>query len=261
MSTTALDIQNISIGYSNGKQATTVAKGVQASLNRGELVALIGRNGAGKSTLLRTLAAYIKPLNGRVEYEGKEVQTLSIHELSKKISVVLTDTSSVADMSVRELVSLGRIPYTNYIGTLSDEDKQVVERSMEIMGVTAFAGRYISTLSDGERQKCMIAKAFAQQTSVILLDEPTAFLDYPSKVQLLRTLKRLATDEKKAIIVSTHDLELALRLADKIWLMNNGTLAEGTVQTLSQSGALQDFINDGSITYNTQENRIEIKQT
>ena len=187
------------------------------------------------------------------------MQSLSIQELARKISVVLTDTSSVADMSVRELVSLGRIPYTNYIGTLTATDKDVVRRSMEIMGVEVFAGRNISTLSDGERQKCMIAKAFAQQTATILLDEPTAFLDYPSKVQFFRTLKRLATEENKAMIVSTHDLELALRLADRVWLMNNGALTEGNVKSLSESGALQNFIDDDSIVYNAQENRIEIR--
>lgn len=259
MSTTALYIQNVTLGYREGKKTIPVANVAQASLERGELVALIGRNGAGKSTLLRTLAAYIKPLDGHVLYEGREVQTLSAQELAKKISVVLTDTGPVANMSVRELVSLGRIPYTNYLGTLTAKDKEAVERAMEIMGISAFADRYISTLSDGERQKCMIAKAFAQETATILLDEPTAFLDYPSKVQLLCTLKRLATEENKAIIVSVHDLELALRLADKIWLMNNGALTEGNVKSLSESGALQNFIDDDSIVYNAQENRIEIR--
>ena len=259
MENPVLDIQNASIGYRTGKDTVTVACGINASLCGGELVALIGRNGAGKSTLLRTLSGHIRPLTGSVLYEGKEVQSLSIQELARKISVVLTDTSSVADMSVRELVSLGRIPYTNYIGTLTATDKDVVRRSMEIMGVEVFAGRNISTLSDGERQKCMIAKAFAQQTATILLDEPTAFLDYPSKVQFFRTLKRLATEENKAMIVSTHDLELALRLADKIWLMNNGALTEGNVKSLSESGALQNFIDDDSIVYNAQENRIEIR--
>ena len=258
---TALFIQNVTLGYREGKKTIPVANVAQASLERGELVALIGRNGAGKSTLLRTLAAYIRPLEGRVLYEGREVQTLSAQELAKKISVVLTDTGSVANMSVRELVSLGRIPYTNYLGTLTAKDKEAVERAMEIMEISAFASRYISTLSDGERQKCMIAKAFAQETATILLDEPTAFLDYPSKVQLLRTLKRLATEENKAIIVSVHDLELALRLADKIWLMNNGALTEGNVKSLSESGALQNFIDDDSIVYNAQENRIEIRHT
>ena len=256
---TALFIQNVTLGYREGKKTIPVANVAQASLECGELVALIGRNGAGKSTLLRTLAAYIKPLDGHVLYEGREVQSLSIQELARKISVVLTDTSSVADMSVRELVSLGRIPYTNYIGTLTATDKDVVRRSMEIMGVDAFAGRNISTLSDGERQKCMIARAFAQQTATILLDEPTAFLDYPSKVQFFRTLKRLATEENKAMIVSTHDLELALRLADRVWLINNGALTEGNVKSLSESGALQNFIDDDSIVYNAQENRIEIR--
>ena len=181
----------------------------------------------------------------------------TIEELAKKMAVVLTGAASIANMSVRELVSLGRAPYTGFLGVLNAEDEQAVERAMEIMGVAELAERDIYTLSDGERQKCMIAKALAQQTPVIILDEPTAYLDYPSKVRLMQMLKKVAATEGKAVIVSTHDLDITLRIADKIWLMNSGRLAAGTVAELSQNGDFGSFINDDGVFYNEKENTNE----
>ena len=259
MGSVALDIKELSIGYTVKSGSTVVVDGIDATLHKGELVALIGRNGAGKSTLLRTLAAYQKPLGGRVEYEGADASALSIKELSRKISVVLTDAMAMANMSVQELVALGRTPYTNFWGSLTADDREIVTRAMDIMGITPFALRRISMLSDGERQKCLIAKAIAQQTAVILLDEPTAFLDYRSKVHLMHALRNIARDENKAVIVSTHDIELALRLADKLWIVSDGRLVAGTVDALSSDGSLQAFIDDECIAYNTEEKRIEIK--
>lgn len=260
MTDTALDIKDLSIGYTGKRGVYTVADGINASLGKGELVALIGRNGAGKSTLLRTLAAYNSPLRGSITYDGTPLESISMSQLARKMAVVLTDTSSVANMSVRELVSLGRTPYTNFLGVLSDNDKAVAAEAMKAMGIEKFALRDIAALSDGERQKCMIAKALAQQTAVIMLDEPTAYLDYPSKVHLMRLLLRVARNEKKGIIVSTHDVDIALRMADRIWLMNGGKLMTGTVDELSQSGALNTFLDDEGVVYNIKEKRIEIKQ-
>lgn len=240
----ALRIAEASIGYSEGKKNVAVAGNVSASLCCGELVALIGRNGAGKSTLLRTLASYQRPIAGRVEYGGKDVKGLTALDIAKSISVVFTGTSSIASMSVQELVELGRTPYTGMLGILSDADRLVVKRSMQAMGIESFASKNLTALSDGERQKCLIAKALAQETPVILLDEPTAFLDYPSKVHLLKMLKRLTREEKKAVIVSTHDLELALRIADRVWFMSAGTLNTGTVAELEKTGALEQLMGD-----------------
>lgn len=259
MSSVALEIIGLSIGYTSRRRSKIVASGIYATLAKGELVALLGRNGAGKSTLLRTLAAYNRPLEGSVRYNGEDIVSLTIEELAKKMAVVLTGAASVANMSVRELVSLGRAPYTGFLGVLNAEDEQAVERAMEIMGVAELAERDIYTLSDGERQKCMIAKALAQQTPVIILDEPTAYLDYPSKVRLMQMLKKVAATEGKAVIVSTHDLDITLRIADKIWLMNSGRLAAGTVAELSHNGDFGSFINDDGVFYNEKENRIEIK--
>lgn len=255
----AIGLKNTSIGYRDGKKDIVVVDGISASLSRGELVALIGRNGAGKSTLLRTLAGYQKPLSGTIEYDGAEAALLSLQELARKVSVVLTDTASVANMSVVELVSLGRTPYTNFWGTLGNDDKEIVKQAMEMMGILPFAERNISMLSDGERQKCLISKAIAQQTSTILLDEPTAYLDFQSKVHLMQMLRRLAKEEDKAVLVSTHDLELALRIADRLWLVADGKVVAGTVEELSAVGTLQAFIEDDCIGYNAKDNRIEIK--
>lgn len=254
-----LTISNASVGYRNGKRTVLVVDGIDASLQSCELVALIGRNGAGKSTLLRTLSAFQKPLSGTVKCDGKDITELSPNDIAKELAVVLTSTEP-APLTVRELVSLGRTPYTNFLGRLTAEDDAVVDRAVELMGISRFKDRMLATLSDGERQKCMIAKAIAQETSLILLDEPTAFLDFGSKVALFRTLKKLAKEQRKAILVSTHDVELAIRFADKLWLLADGTLSEGSADTLSDNGALQRFIDSDGVVYDKENKRIEITE-
>lgn len=253
----ALVIKDASVGYGSRKKTTCVVSEMNATISGGELVALIGRNGAGKSTLLRTLAAYQPPLSGRVEFTGTDIGDMSQQDIARQISVVLT-TVPAASLTVEKLVSLGRTPYTNFLGRLRKEDKDAVEKAMELMGVASFAKRRIEELSDGERQKCMIAKALAQETPVMLLDEPTAYLDYPSKVHLFGILKRLAKENKKAVIVSTHDLDLALRLADKVWLVEGKRLYCGTVSELASQGVIQSFIDSENIHYDAITNRIEI---
>lgn len=253
----ALILKDASVGYGSRKKTTCVVSEMNATISGGELVALIGRNGAGKSTLLRTLAAYQPPLSGRVEFTGTDIGDMSQQDIARQISVVLT-TVPAASLTVEELVSLGRTPYTNFLGRLRKEDKDAVENAMELMGVISFAKRRIEELSDGERQKCMIAKALAQETPVMLLDEPTAYLDYPSKVNLFGILKRLVKENKKAVIVSTHDLDLALRLADKVWLVEGKRLYCGTVSELASQGVIQSFIDSENIHYDAITNRIEI---
>ena len=257
MSKTVLACNNVSVGYKHGDHAVHVVDGIDASLHCGELVALIGKNGAGKSTLLRTLSAFQKPLYGTVCYSERNVEELSANEIAKEVSVVLT-ANDPAPLTVREIVSLGRTPYTNFFGRMTAEDNNAVDNALEIMGIRSLENRKATTLSDGERQKCMIAKALAQETPLMLLDEPTAFLDFTSKVRLLRMLKQLAGEKKKAILVSTHDIELAIKLADRIWLLSDGAFNGGTVDELAESGALQNFICDAGIRYDRTEKRIEI---
>lgn len=242
MNRETISIRNLSIGYPGKKGTKVVAQDINASINNGELTCLLGANGVGKSTLLRTLSAFQPKLGGEIYIEGKEIGEYSDKELSHVISVVLTDKCDIRNMYVTELVGLGRSPYTGFWGNLSREDKQVVEHAIELVGITHLADRMVHTLSDGERQKVMIAKALAQETPVIYLDEPTAFLDFPSKVEMMQLLHHLSRQTDKTIFLSTHDLELALQIADKIWLMdkNNG-LTIGTPEDLSLDGSLSLF--------------------
>ena len=219
-----------------------VAGHINAGINSGELTCLLGANGIGKSTLLRTLSAFQPKLSGEIFIQGQEIEQYKDKELSMAISVVLTEKCEVRNMTVTELVGLGRTPYTGFWGTLDEDDKQIVERSISLVKIEKLADRMVHTLSDGERQKVMIAKALAQETPIIFLDEPTAFLDFPSKVEMMQLLHRLSRQTNKTIFLSTHDLELALQIADKIWLMDkmNGVII-GTPEDLSLNGSLSAF--------------------
>jgi iron complex transport system ATP-binding protein len=220
-------IQDLSIGYRTKHSVKCVAEGISDSIRSGELTCLLGENGAGKSTLLRTLSGFLPPISGEVFILGKSLSDYKERELATVIGVVLTERTNLQNMTVEELVGMGRSPYTGFWGRLSVEDRRKVEEALALVGIFALRGRMVQTLSDGERQKVMIAKALAQETPVIFLDEPTAFLDYPSKVEILRLLGRLSHDMGKTIFLSTHDLELALRVADRVWLMRR----QGGVQT------------------------------
>ena len=179
-------LRNLSIGYHNGRDVRTVIADISARLFAGEVTCLLGVNGVGKSTLLRTLSGFQPPIAGSVEISGKDIKDYGSHELAQTIGVVLTDKPDVSNMTVEEIVGMGRSPYTGFWGRLSDDDHRIVDEAMDMVGVSVLAPRMIQTLSDGERQKVMIAKALAQQTPVIFLDEPTAFLDFPSKVEVMQ---------------------------------------------------------------------------
>lgn len=252
-------LSSLSIGYHVKGGLKTVAANINAVVPEGKLTCLIGSNGIGKSTLIKTLAAFQPPLAGNIYIKGENLNEYSPENLARIISVVLTDRPDTINLTVREVVSLGRMPYTGFWGTLSAADKTVVEDSMKQTGVAALAGRMIDTLSDGERQKVMIAKALAQQTPVIILDEPTAFLDYPSKVETMLLLMRLSRETGKTILMSAHDLELVLQTADVIWLMSrDGILYTGTPRELADGGVLSAFIDRPEIKFDRATMRIGI---
>ena len=242
MKQNTIHIKDLSIGYPGKGEVKVVAEHINAGINSGELTCLLGANGIGKSTLLRTLSAFQPKLSGEIFIQGQEIEQYKDKELSMAISVVLTEKCEVRNMTVTELVGLGRTPYTGFWGTLDEDDKQIVERSISLVKIEKLADRMVHTLSDGERQKVMIAKALAQETPIIFLDEPTAFLDFPSKVEMLQLRHRLSRQTNKTIFLSTHDLELALQIADKIWLMDkmNGVII-GTPEDLSLNGSLSAF--------------------
>lgn len=240
----------LGIGYEEkGKSRTFLHEDIALELKSGEFTCLLGPNGAGKSTLIRTFAGFQKSLAGTIFVEDKKLELLSEKELSQKVSVVLTERTNIENMTVSELVSMGRYPYTGFFGSLSADDKQLVNQAIESVGISRMKNRMLTKLSDGERQKAMIAKALAQQTSVIILDEPTAFLDLPSRIEIMRLLHHLAADTDKAILLSTHDLELALQFADRIWLMGkNKQIKTGVPEDLILNNHFKNFFErDGII--------------
>lgn len=243
-----IELKNLSTGY--GRH--TVSANLNATLQSGRLTCLLGPNGVGKSTLLRTLCGFQPPLEGRMEMDGKDMAQLSRKEMSRSIGVVLTERPDVTDMRASDMVALGRTPYTGFWGRLGTEDRNRVNEAMQLVGITHLAHRMIHTLSDGERQKVMIAKALAQQTPVILLDEPTAFLDFPSKVETMRLLHRLAHESGKTVFLSTHDLETAIQLSDDLWLLSADGLESGTADSLSADGSLERFVSCKGIRFDAQ---------
>lgn len=251
-------LQDLGIGYLSKDSTKWVAQHLNGVIHGGELTCLLGRNGIGKSTLLRTLSAFQPALEGEVLMGDAPLSTCSDKELSQRIGVVLTEKPDVRNMTVAEMVGMGRSPYTGFWGTLSENDRQIVDEALLLVGIGELRGRMIHTLSDGERQKVMIAKALAQQTSVIYLDEPTAFLDFPSKVEMLQLLRNLAHEEQKTIFLSTHDVELSLQLADTIWLMEPNCLHIGTPQQLALEGVLGTFIERESVTFDPQTLTIHV---
>lgn len=254
-------LSSLSIGYRLRGGDKVVAAGINASLHAGELTCLIGANGAGKSTLLKTLAAFLPKLGGSIYIKDKEVADYTNRELSQLVGVVLTSRPEAENMTAEEVVGLGRTPYTGFWGTLGADDRRIVTESMEQVGVAHLATRTVTTLSDGERQKVMLAKALAQQTPIIILDEPTAFLDYPSKVDTLLLLTRLSHETGKTVFMSTHDLELALQTADRLWLMpGNGHVITGTPRELADSGDLSAFIERRGIEFDKETMNIKVKR-
>lgn len=253
-------VRGLVTGYRNRKEVTVVTSGFDATLHSGELTCLLGPNGAGKSTLLRTLSAFQPPLDGEIIIEGKSIGEYSDTELSKVIGVVLTERVSVSNMTVCELVGLGRSPYTGFFGSLSRQDEGIVARSIQMVGIGDLRERAVHTLSDGERQKVMIAKALAQEIPVIFLDEPTAFLDYPSKVEIMRLLHRLSREEGKTVFMSTHDLELALQIADKLWLVDKKLgVSVGTPEDLSLDGEMGRYFEREGIEFDSAHGLFRIK--
>lgn len=252
-------IEDLTTGYITRKRIVEIERHVNASLLSGELTCLLGSNGAGKSTLLRTLSGFQPPLGGNIIVDGENLRRYGNAELSRKISVVLTEKVDTNQMTVEQLVALGRSPYIGFLGKLTGRDKRIVSESMMLAGVGELAGRFVHTLSDGERQKVMIAKSLAQQTPVIYLDEPTAFLDFPSKVETMLLLKRLTKSQNKTIFQSTHDVNMALQLADKIWLVDKRLGVKiGTPTELAEAGELQKYFQGSGIRFNKESGLFDV---
>ena len=241
---------DLAIGYSRGKKnERTVLGKLNFTLRTGELTCLLGANGAGKSTLLRTLSASQPPLGGSLFLKDKPLSTYSEKKLSTLIGVVLTDKTQAGGLTVYELVALGRQPHTGFFGKLHESDRKIIAQAMELVGISHKANNYTAELSDGERQKVMIAKALVQESPLIILDEPTAFLDVASRIEIMTLLHKLASEDNKAILLSTHDIEQALVLADRLWLMTDESLQCGVTEDLILNNAMDDLFGRKGISF------------
>jgi iron complex transport system ATP-binding protein len=239
---TLLATDALEAGYHVGGRSVTIAGPVSVSIKAGQMICLLGPNGAGKSTLMRTLSGLQPKLGGHIDILGDG--GASLHDpsrLARKISLVLTDPIRHSSLTVYSLISLGRYPYSGWLGKLNDEDKRIIAWAMEVTGTTTYMERKMGTLSDGERQKVMLARALAQDTPLMMLDEPTAHLDLPSRIQIMQLLHRLARTTQKGILLSTHELDLALQVADEVWLLQKagGGLEKGAPEDLVLNGTFE----------------------
>lgn len=232
-----LHLNAVSIGYHERKKPIIIQDNLHISADRGELIALIGKNGCGKSTLMRSMA-WLQPIfSGKITIDGQEVSKMSPKQRARLISIVLTDQRSESSFIVKELISIGRDPYTGWLGSLTQEDGDKIDEAIAITNLRGFENRNIHELSDGERQRVFIARALAQDTPVILLDEPTSHLDLPNRINILLLLQKLARETNKTIFISTHELETAMQVADKIWLMEKlGGVKTGTPEDMVLNG-------------------------
>ena len=245
-----LDLRDLHIGYAEDAGRYIVAESLNASLSSGTMACLVGANGVGKSTLMRTLSGFQAALRGEVRIDGRSLEEYTPRELSERVGVVLTERESTPDLTVEEVVAIGRMPYTNFWGKLRAADRRAVDEAIAQVGIDSLRHKKIGRVSDGERQKVMIAKALAQQTGIILLDEPTAFLDYGSKVSVMRLLRQLAHEQGKAILLSTHDLEIAFQTTDELWILQHDGLQTGTPDALEVHGAVSAFLAKSGLYYN-----------
>lgn len=259
--TPAIETIGLSIGYLlKGGKRKVVHEELDLQLYPGQVTCLLGLNGAGKSTLLRTLCGFQPPLGGEIRLMGKLLATYSQNNFSLTVGVVLTEKTNAGGITVYELVSLGRHPYTGFFGQLKKEDRSIIEQSLEAAGIAHKANNFVSELSDGERQKAMIAKALAQQCPIILLDEPTAFLDVTSRIETMVLLHRLAVEQQKAILLSTHDLDLAIQMGDCLWLQEKGRpMACGTPEDLIMSGAFESFFSKEGIVFDPSTGKLNTR--
>ena len=246
-----LETHNLAVGFGQGAKQTTLLSGLNLKLEKGRMVALLGRNGAGKSTLLKALTCDTLPIDGTVEIDGKKSADIAKRELSRLVALVATERIMGGAFTIRELVALGRQPHTGFLGRLSSHDNEVVDACLNAVGITDKAEQHVANLSDGERQKAMVAKALAQETPIIVLDEPTAFLDVASRIETMKLLHKLAREQDKAVLLSSHDISQSLLLADELWVITNDReVITGSTEQVVMSGAMDRVFGDSAIMFN-----------
>ena len=250
-----IELKELTLGYGQ----RTLLETVNARITGGQLVALLGRNGTGKSTLLRAMMGLEKPQSGEITLQGNNIASLKPEKLARNISLVTSDKVRIANLRCKDVVALGRAPYTNWIGQLQPEDQKRVDDAMQLVGMSGYAEKTMDKMSDGECQRIMIDRALAQDTNVILLEEQTAVLDIPNLNEHKLLIKRLAQEEKKCVLFSTHDLDIALSLCDSIMLIDNPQMYTLPTPEMVASGHIERLFRNESVTFDVQEMRVRIK--
>ena len=250
-----LTTSNLNIGYKSKKGVTTIAENLNLSLASGKLITLIGANGIGKSTLLRTITGIQKPLSGNVYLNEKNISAYKPLELAQNLSLVLTEKLPPSNLSVFELVALGRQPYTNWVGTLTPEDIVKVNEALALTQITHLAKKRHFEISDGQLQKVLIARALAQDTPLIILDEPTTHLDLLHKVSLFKLLKKLTQETEKCILFSTHDIDLAIQLSDEMIMMTPENIVQDEPCNLISNGNFSNLFKDEHIIFDAEKGK------
>lgn len=251
-----LQTHHLTIGYPKRQVQTDLNLHAQA----GQLIALLGTNGCGKSTLLRTLAGLQKPLSGSVELQGQDLAHISMAQRAKLTALVLTERNTMDQTSVREVVRMGRYPYQSFLGKASEQDERIVTEAMQQTDLADYADRMFNALSDGEKQRVLLAKALAQTTPLIFLDEPTAHLDLPNRINTFLMLQTLAHEQHKTVLISCHELDLALQEADQIWLFggHNQGVVMGNPTELLNSGAIGQAFDNAHFHLSSDHDRLRI---
>ena len=250
--------ENLSIGYTSKKQVSVIASNLNIDLKAGNLVCLLGKNGIGKSTLLRTITKVQPALKGSITIDNKNLDSLTNIELSKIMSLVLTERLPDSSLTVFELVALGRQPFTNWIGYLTNNDLEIIKMAFEKTNTSHLMNSKCYELSDGQLQKILIARSLAQDTPIIVLDEPTAHLDLHHTVNTFSLLKNLASEFNKTIIISTHEANLALQLADELWLMSSSKFVSGKTDILVENNELDQLFDSRLISFNKELKQFSI---
>ncbi len=254
-----LKTNDLEIGYKSKKSINSISKNINISLEKGKFVCLLGQNGIGKSTLLRTLTKVQPKLNGTIFFNNKSIEKVNQLDFSKQVSVVLTERLPESNLSVYELIALGRQPYTNWLGKLNEQDIKKINEAIELVKIGHIKHSKYYELSDGQLQKVLIARAIAQDTEIIILDEPTAHLDVLHKMETFKLLKSLTKKLQKTIIISSHEIHLALETSDDLWLMTNDNFKTGNKDILIENGELEQLFNSDLIAFNKDTKRFKLK--
>lgn len=256
-----IELRHLRTGYTERRRSVVISPDLSLSIRPGEIVMLMGPNGSGKSTLMHTMAGLLPPLAGEVELGEKPLSSLTMKEVARQLSLVLTERIPAGNMDVWEVVTIGRYPYTGFRGVLSTEDKRICEEALATCRLTELRERIFDTLSDGEKQRVMIARALAQETPLILLDEPTAHLDLPSRLEVTTMLRTLAHKLGKSILISTHELDLALGWADTIWLLDRaGAITAKAPEDLILDGDIERVFGDPRLRFDQERGEFSIAE-